>query len=148
MPSRKVIEEFLKQRRIGVVGVSRNPKEFANMIYRTLREKGYEVYPVNPNATEVEGEPCYPSAKELPERVDGVLVMVPAGKAAAVVQDCQAAGISRVWLHRGAGPGAVSPEAVSLARAAGMAVVDGACPLMFLGSWPHKVHRVFAKLEA
>lgn len=73
--------------------------------------------------------------------------LAPAAQSAAVVQDCQAAGIRRVWLHRGGGEGSVSPEAVALARSAGMAVVDGACPFMFLGGFPHNIHRLFVRFE-
>lgn len=147
MPSRAVIDDFLNQERLAVVGVSRNPQEMQNAIFRELRRHGYKVLPVNPSAREVEGVPCYPSVRDLPEPVDGVLVMVPAAQAAGVVRDCQAAGVTRVWLHRGAGPGAVSPEAVGLARQAGMALVDGACPMMFLGGWFHQVHRFFTRLD-
>lgn len=147
MPSRAVIDDFLKQKRLALVGVSRKPQAFQNVIFRTLRQRGYEVVPVNPNSQEIEGLPCYPSVRELPKPVDGVLVMVPAARAADVVRDCQEAGVPRVWLHRGAGAGAVSTEAVALARQAGMALVDGACPMMFLGGWVHQVHRFFTRLD-
>lgn len=148
MPSQAVINEFLQQKRLAVVGVSRNRQAFPNTVYRQLLERGYQVLPVNQNASEVEGVPCYPSVRELPEPVDGVIVMVPAARSAAVVADCQAAGIRRVWLHKGAGAGAVSPEAVAAARQAGMALVDGACPHMFLGgSWIHGLHRHFTRLD-
>lgn len=148
MPSRKAIDEFLKQKRIAVVGVSRDPQQFQNGVFRKLKESGYEVVPVNPATAEVEGVPCYPSVQAVPQPVDGVLVMVSASRAAAVVRDCQAAGVKRVWLHRGAGTGAVSPEAVALARQAGMSLVDGACPLMFLGGGLHKVHKFFTHIQA
>ena len=148
MASLAVIDDFLKQKRLAVVGVSRNPKEFSNGVFRKLKASGYEVLPVNRNASEVEGEPCYASVRDLPGPVDGVLVMVPATQSAAVVQDCQAAGVKRVWLHRGGGQGAVSPEAVALARQAGMALVDGACPYMFLDkAWFHRIHHFFTRLD-
>jgi predicted CoA-binding protein len=89
----------------------------------------------------------YRSLRDLPEPVDGALILVPPAQSAAVVRDCQAAGIRRVWLHRGAGQGSVSPEAVALARSAGMALVDGACPFMFLGGFPHNIHRLFRHFD-
>lgn len=148
MPSCAVIEDFLKQKSLAVVGVSRNPNEFANGVFRKLKQSGYKVYPVNRDAVEVEGGLSYTSVRVLPEPVDGVLVMVPAEQSASVVQDCQAGGVTRVWLHRGAGQGAVSPEAVKLARQAGMAVVDGACPYMFLDKAVfHRIHRFFTRLD-
>lgn len=145
MPSRASIDRFLQSERVAVVGVSRNPKEFANAVYREFRDRGYEVFPVNPNTDEVEGVRCYRTIAELPD-VDGVLIMVPAAGAAQVVEQCAARGIERVWLHRGAGQGSVTDEAVDAARAAGIDVVDGACPLMFLPDtgWFHRLHRRLA----
>lgn len=147
MPSRAVIDEFLGQKRIAVVGVSRNPKEFTNGLFRMMKEKGYDVVPVNRSAAEVEGVPCYPSVQAVPGPVDGVLVMVAPAQSAAVVDDARAAGVKRVWLYRAGHAGTVSAEAVDLARKNGMALVDGACPYMFLGSWPHKVHRLFTHFD-
>jgi predicted CoA-binding protein len=145
MPSKASIDRFLQGERLAFVGVSRNPKAFANAVAREFRDRGYEILPVNPNADEIEGVPCYRTIAELPD-VDGAVVMVPAAAAADVVEHCAARGIERVWLHRGAGQGSVSPEAVEAARTAGIEVVDGACPLMFLADtgWFHRLHRRFA----
>lgn len=147
MPSRSVVREFLNQRRIAVVGVSRNKDDFSRLMYKQFQASGYQVYAVNPAAESTDSMHYYRSVRDLPEPVDGALVMVPAAQSAAVVQDCQAAGIRRVWLYRAAGEGSVSPEAVALARSAGMALVDGACPFMFIGSFPHKIHRLFTHFE-
>ena len=146
MPSKASIDRFLQCERLAFVGVSRNPKEFANSVFREFRDRGYEVFPVNPNAEEVEGVRCYPTIAELPD-VDGALVMVPAARATEVVEQCAARGIERVWLHRGVGQGSVSDQAVEAARAAGIDVVDGACPLMFLTNtgWVHRLHRRIAR---
>lgn len=149
MPSLRLIQEFLDQPRIAVVGVSRNEKDFANSVFRRLRDdvRDRTVVPVNANAdgAELEGTPSYRSLADLPEPVDGVIVMVPAAAAADVVRDAEAAGVPRVWLHRGVGSGAVSDEAVAVARDAGIDLVDGACPLMF--DEPvhgiHRMHRFF-----
>lgn len=145
MASKASIDRFLQGERLAVVGVSRNSKEFANAVFRELRDRGYEVVPVNPNADEVEGVRCYHTVAELPD-VDGAIVMVPAAGAADVVRQCAARGIERVWLHRGAGQGSVTEEALDAARTAGIDVVDGACPLMFLPDtgWFHRLHRRIA----
>ncbi len=139
MPTRKEIDGFLTQRRIAFVGVSRNPRAFANGVYRALKRKGYQLYPVNANADLLEGDRCYPSVAQLPERVDGALVMVSPGAAEGVVRDCAEAGIQRIWL----GNGAVSPEAVRYCRERGISVVDGACPMMFAEpvGFAHTCHR-------
>ncbi|MGE5591048.1 MAG: CoA-binding protein [Bacillota bacterium] len=147
MPSRSVIREFLNQRRIAVIGVSRDKNDFSRMMFRQFQNSGYQVYAVNPSAESTESMRYYRSVRDLPEPVDGALVMVPAAQSAAVVQECQAAGVRRVWLYRATGDGAVSPEAVALARSAGMALVDGACPFMFIGSFPHQIHRLFTRFD-
>ncbi len=139
MPTRREIDDFLAQKRIAFVGVSRNPKAFANIVYRALRERGYQLYPVNPHAAQLEGDPCHPSLAQLPEPVEGVLVMVPPKATEGVVRECAGAGVRRVWL----GNGAVSPEAVRFCREQGISVVDGACPMMFVEpvGFGHACHR-------
>lgn len=129
---RAAAEEFLAQRRIAVAGVSRDPNQAANAIYRRLREAGYEVFAVNPNAEEVEGDRAYPSLRSLPERPEGVLIATHPDVAASVARECVAAGVPRVWMHRSFGTGSVSDEATTLCRDAGLAVLDGGCPMMFL----------------
>lgn len=148
MPSREVIEDFLAQKHIAVVGVSRDTKQFANAVYRRLREGGRVLYPVNRTAegAPIEGDISYPRLADVPDPIDAVLVMVPAAAAAEVVEQAIGRGIPRVWLHRGAGPGSVSPGAVELCRASGVSVVEGACPLMFEPpvKGVHKLHRLIS----
>lgn len=145
MPAKASIAEFLNGKRIALVGVSRDAKAFGNAVYRELRGHGYEMVPVHPHATEIEGDACVASVADLPDGVDGVLVMVPAAAAAEVVAAVADRGIPRVWLHKGAGPGSVSDDAVRIARERGLDVVDGACPLMFVEptGFVHRVHRFF-----
>jgi predicted CoA-binding protein len=148
MPSQHVAREFLNQHRIAVVGVSRNPKDISRSVYKKLVKTGHEVYAVNPNAESTDSMPFYPSVRDLPRPVDGALIMVPSTASAAVVQDCQSAGVRRIWLYgTGFQGGSVSPEAVALARAAGMVLVDGACPFMFVGFLPCRIHRLCAHLD-
>ncbi|HSL56972.1 MAG TPA: CoA-binding protein [Acidimicrobiales bacterium] len=147
MPDRATITEFLADRDIGFVGVSRDPKGFGNAVFRELRQRGWRPVPVHPELAEAEGVPTVASVAELPDTVRGVIIMVAADAAAGVVDECAARGIERVWLHKGAGPSSVTPEAVARAREAGMMVVDGACPLMWAEpvGGIHKLHRFFAK---
>ncbi len=129
---RTAAEEFLAQERIAVAGVSRDPKQAANAIYRKLRQAGYQVVPVNPSAAEVEGDVCYPSVAAMPERPDGVVIATHPAVAVEVARECIEAGVPRVWMHRSFGTGSVSEEAAVLCREAGVAVLDGGCPMMFL----------------
>jgi len=140
---RKAADDFLAQRRIAVAGVSRNPEggHSANGIYRRLRERGYEVFAVNPNAGEVEGDPCYHSLAEIPGGVDAVVVSTTPTVAEDVVRDCVDLGISRVWLHRSLGAGSVSDAAIEVGHQHGIPVIAGGCPLMFAPA-TDPVHRM------
>jgi predicted CoA-binding protein len=124
-------EEFLAQPRIAVAGVSRDSKQPANLIYRRLRDAGHEVFAVNPNAEQVEGDPCFPAVTAIPDGVDGVVIVTTPEAAMDVVVDCAAAGVPRVWLHRGLGPGSTSEEAVAACRRRGIDIIPGGCPNMF-----------------
>ncbi len=124
--------EFLAQRRIAVAGVSRDPKQTANFIYRRLREGGRDVFAVNPNADRVEGDPSYAHVGAIPGGVDAVVIATRPEIAEQIVQDCLAAGIRRVWMHRSFGHGSVSAPAAAVGRRGGMLVIDGACPMMYL----------------
>jgi len=140
--------EFLSQRRIAVAGVSRSSKEAANLIFRKLRETGHDVYPINPNAKEVEGVACYPDLASLPASVDALVIVTPPSAAKTLVDQCAALGIRRVWMHRAFGGGSVSSEAVEACRRHGIRVISGACPMMFLKpvDFGHKCIHWIAKL--
>jgi uncharacterized protein len=143
MPDPALIECFLHEDEVGFVGASREPKSFANAVYRHLRDGGRTMHPVHPSADAIEGDTCVTDVAHLPDQVHAVVVMLDAQRARTVVDQCIERGIEMIWLHRGAGPGAVSPEAVAACRAASVAVVDGACPMMFAEpvGWFHRIHR-------
>jgi len=124
--------EFLSHRRIAVAGVSRDQPNAANVIYRRLRSDGYDVFAINPAADHVEGDRCYPSLDAIEGGVDGVVVGTPPDAALKLVEDCAAAGVRRVWLHRGIGPGSMSAAAVRFCEEHDVAVIAGACPMMFV----------------
>ena len=124
--------EFLDHRRIAVTGVSREPRNHGgNVVYRRLRERGYEVFAVNPNAEVVEGDRCYPDLRSIPGSVDGVVIATRPEIAEETMRECVALGIGRVWMHRGPGAGSVSAAASGYGREHGIAVIDGGCPCMF-----------------
>lgn len=125
------VSAFLSGRRLAVAGVSRDSRQPANHIYRRLRDVGYEVAATNPGAREVEGDPCYPDLASVPGRLDGVVIATPPNVTEEVVRACAERGVTRVWIHRSFGQGSVSDEAVDWARAQGMEVIVGGCPMMF-----------------
>ncbi len=147
--SRPVVDEsaalrFLECGRIAVVGASPDPRNFGHTVFAELRAHGIDAVPVNPNAQEIDGCRCHPDVASVPVSLDGVMVVVHRERATQVVEECLALGIPRIWLFQGlGGPGAVSDEAVERCREAGVEVVPGACPLMFLGpvSRFHRLHR-------
>jgi predicted CoA-binding protein len=127
-------EEFLAQKRIAVVGVSRKTGT-ANGIYNRMRDRGYTVFAINPNATEVEGDPCYPNLKAVPEDIDAVFIATRPEITETVVNECVELGVSHVWMHYnalfGAGNSSVSETAVAMCRENGINVIPGGCPLMY-----------------
>ena len=143
-----VANDFLAQRRIALVGVARDPRDLSRTLFRELRQRGYDVVPVHPELVSVEGVPCVRRLQDVSPRVDGALLMTPPAATERVVRDCAEAGVPRVWMHRGMGPGAVNPAAVSYCRDHGIAVVTGACPFMFLprAGLVHRTHGFLARL--
>jgi predicted CoA-binding protein len=132
IPVKQAASEFLAQQRIAVTGVSRSPKDHgANVVYKRLRERGYEVYPVNPNAERVEGDLAFADLKSVPCGVDGVVIATSPAHAQETMREAVDLGIRRVWMHRGPGAGSVSEEATRYGRERGVTVIDGGCPCMF-----------------
>jgi uncharacterized protein len=129
---KEATQAFLANRRIAVTGVSRTPGTHgSNTVYRRFRERGYEVFPVNPNTDTVEGDPAYPDLRSIPDGVGGVVIGTRPERALSTVQECAELGIRHVWMHRGPGGGSVSPEATAWGREHGIQVIDGGCPCMF-----------------
>jgi uncharacterized protein len=123
---------FLANRRVAVTGVSRAPKDNAsNAVYTRLRDRGYDVVAVNPNAEEVEGDPCFPDLTSIPGGVDAVVIATRPEAAEATMRECAELGIRHVWMHRSFGRGSVCDDATVYGRDHGITVIDGGCPLMF-----------------
>jgi predicted CoA-binding protein len=128
------IQDFLAQKRIAVVGVSRdkNHHPAGNLIYRRLKTTGHDVFAVNPHMQTFEGDRCYPDLQSIPGGVDGVVIVTRPETTERIVRDCSDAGVRRVWIHRSIGKGSsVSPEAVESCRQHDISVIAGACPMMF-----------------
>ena len=127
-----LVKDFLAQKRIAVVGVSRDPATHGgNAIYRRLRERGYQVFAVNPNAKTVEGDPSCADLASIPGGVDGVVLATAPARAESLAKQCHELGIRRVWMHHGPAQTSASPAAIDFCRQNGIAVIPGGCPLMF-----------------
>ena len=116
----RLVEDFLAQKKIAVVGVSDRRETGCNLAYRRFKEAGYEVAAVNPRLAEFEGDPCYPDLRSIPEKPEAVFILTKPGITEQLVDQCVELGIERVWMHcmMGAKPGlvrgmtSVSPDAV------------------------------------
>lgn len=140
--------EFLAQKRVAVTGVSRHPKSHgSNTVYKRLRERGYDVFAVNPNADEVEGDRAYSDLRSIPGGVDAVVIATRPEIAENTMHECAELGIEHVWMHWGAGGSSVSQAATDYGRRHGIRVIDGGCPLMF-GPTADFGHRVMRRVLA
>jgi uncharacterized protein len=124
--------EFLANKRVAVTGVSRTPESHgSNVVYQRLRERGYEVFAVNPNADEVEGDRAYYDLGSIPGGVEAVVIGTRPEIADETMRECAALGVKHVRMHRGPGAGSVSDAATAYGRERGIMVIDGGCPCMF-----------------
>ncbi len=135
-----MVKDFLAQKRIAVVGVSDKRDTGCNLNYKKFKENGYQVYAVNPRINTFEGDACYPDLKSIPEKVDAVFILASPKVTEQIVNQCVELGIKHVWMHcmMGTKPGlapsmtSVSPSAVEVCKANGIAVIPGSCPNQFL----------------
>jgi hypothetical protein len=135
-----MVQDFLAQKRIAVVGVSDKRDTGCNLAYNKFKENGYQVYAVNPRISTFDGAPCYPDLKSVPEKPEAVFILASPKVTDQIVQQCVDLGIKHVWMHcmMGTKPGlaggmtSVSQEAVELCKANGITVIPGSCPNQFL----------------
>lgn len=127
------VAAFLEGKRIVVAGVSRTGDTPANAIFRRLRDSGHEVIPLNPNATELEGQKCYATLDAIPDPVHGVMVVTHPSISAGITRAALDRGIKHIWFHRSFGDGSVSREALDMCRARGVEPIEGGCPMMYCG---------------
>ena len=143
---KQAASEFLANKRVAVTGVSRDSKSGhgSNTVYKRLRDRGYDVFAVNPNADVVEGDHSYADLRSIPGGVDAVVIGTRPERAADTMRECAELGITHVWMHRGPGAGSVSPAATEYGRRHGITVIDGGCPCMFgpAADFGHRVMRI------
>ena len=145
---KEAASEFLGKKRVAVTGVSRTPKTHgSNTVYKRLRERGYDVFAVNPNAAEVEGDVAYENLSSIPGGVEAVVIGTRPEVAEQTMHECAELGIAHVWMHWGSGGSSVSNAATEYGRRHGITVIDGGCPLMF-GPTSDLGHRVMRRVLA
>lgn len=143
---RQLIDDFLSQKRIAIVGVTRDEKEWGRALYDQFKRRGYDAYAVNPTRA-IPGIQCYGHLRDIPRSLDGVILVVPPAVTEQVVREVAELKIPRVWMHRGVGNGAVSKSAIEFCRENSIKVIYGVCPMMYLpgSGFGHRLHHGFAK---
>ena len=122
------IDDFLTLKSFAVVGASRDRDKYGNIVYRELRSRGFRVFAVNPMAQTIEGDPCYPTLADLPEKVEGAVIVVPPDQTERTVRAAITAGLRTVWMQ----PGAESEAAIRICEENGLCAIHNACVLVVL----------------
>lgn len=148
-----IIEKFVSDKNIALIGVSANKQKFGNALLHELTKMGYTVFPVHPSLTEVEGIKCVPDVKTLPENVMNLIVVVNPLATEQLIPQLKDSSIKRIWMHRGVGKGSGSAAAIESCKENGIEVVYGFCPMMFFStSGIHRFHfwmrKKFGKIPA
>jgi len=144
MVTKANIDQFFESKKIAIAGVSRNPKKFPTVIFTELKQKGFTVFPINPNADVIGGVKCYPDVASLPAEVESLAIVTRKDKTESLVDAAISCGIKNVWIQQMS----ETPAAVEKAKNAGINVIYKKCLFMF--SEPvagmHKFHRSIKKL--
>jgi hypothetical protein len=141
MTTLKQINEFIESQPIALIGVSRNPKKFGHTAFKELKEKGMKIVPVNPVADEILGEKVYPSIKELPEDIKGIIVMTKKNQTSLVVKEAKEKGIKQIWIQQMAD----SKESLEELKGSDINYISGECILMYYK--PHSIHKFHGMLK-
>lgn len=144
MITQKQITAFLACKNLAIAGASRDKKKFGNQVMHELKGKGFEVFPINPHADEIDGIKVYPDVLSVPAEVESLLIVTPKAETKSMLEQALQKGIKHIWIQQMAD----SPEALAFATENQMNVIYGKCILMHAGpvKGVHEFHRFFMKL--
>ena len=144
MTNLREIQQFLTPKKIAVAGASRNSKKFGGTIFQELKARGFELSPVNQNAEEIQGVPCYQSVQDLPPEIKHLYIVTPRKSTDSVVNDAISRGMDMIWIQQKS----ETPEAIKAIKEAGIPLIHNKCIMMFADpvKGPHKFHRFLAKV--
>ena len=144
MNTKDEIESVLNSKKLAFAGVSGDPKKFSRIVYKELKEKGYELYPVNPKLDDVDGDKCYGSVTEVPDDVKWGILMTPKASTSKVLKEAIDKGFESIWIQQGAH----TPESLEVAEKAGIKLVYNKCIMMFASpvKGVHAFHRFLARI--
>ena len=118
-----LIEEFMAQKKFAVVGATDNPQKNGCRIFRNLKSRGYEVYPVNQRLKEIDGVKCYSKLSDIPVKVDVVDFVVPPEVTESILKECKNLELRRIWLQ----PGSESEVSITFCHENNLKVVHDVC---------------------
>ncbi len=121
-------KEMLNKKVWAVVGATQNKEKFGYKIWKVLRDNGYEVYPVNPNYDEIDGNKCYSSLKQIPIKLQVIDVVVPPKLSLSVIDEAKKMGIEYIWFQ----PGTADEEVINKAEDNDIKIVFYDCVLATL----------------
>ncbi|MCZ2079635.1 MAG: CoA-binding protein [Bryobacterales bacterium] len=141
-------KDFLGEKRIAIIGVSRNQRDFSRVLFREFLKRGYDVIPVNPAMSQVEDQPCFANIGLISPPPAAALVMTKAEVAEDLLGECARCGIRKVWLYRATGKRGLSRKASELCARDGIKVIAGYCPFLFLpqAGLIHRFHRALLSI--
>ncbi|MBN2610524.1 MAG: CoA-binding protein [Bacteroidales bacterium] len=142
--TKKDIDNFFEPGKIAVAGVSRNTKKFGYSIFHELSQKGIEVVPVNPKATEIDGVKCYAKVNDLPVDVKSLLIVTPKEETDAILREAIDKGIQNIWVQQMS----ETEESIKIAEEYQKEVIFKKCIFMFAEPVQsiHKFHRMLTKI--
>lgn len=121
-------EEMMLQKKVwAVVGASENHEKFGYRIYKRLKDRGYKVYPINPNYETIEGDKCYKNLSSLPEKPEVIDMVVAPKHGMGTIEEAAELGIKNIWLQ----PGTYNEELLKLIQEKELDAVQ-ACVLVAL----------------
>jgi len=126
------IQKFLELKVIAVTGVSSTRPDAANFIYQKFRDSDYEVFPINPSVSSVEGVECYPDISSTPNQPEGVLIASPPSSAKSIIEECISLGIQHVWFHSSINKGSLDEKAAEFGEEKGLNIIRTGCPMMYI----------------
>jgi len=144
MKKKESIEIFLESRKIAVAGVSANTKKFGYAVFNELRQKGFDICPINPKLEELDGIKCYASVNQIPDGYQKLFIVTPKTETDRIIEDAARKGIKHIWVQQMSN----TTETKKIAKDNGVELIDKECIFMFAEpvNSIHKFHRGLWKL--
>ena len=142
--TKQLIDNFYKEKKIAIAGVSRNPKKFGYQVFNELNKKGYEIFPINPKANTIENIACYADVESLPTQVNSLLILTPKDQTDDILRSALNKGIKNIWVQQMS----ETADTIRIAEEYEKEIIHHKCIFMF--SEPvigfHKFHRTLVKI--